>query len=290
MIDSGRTPRTAFALVAVALLVLPVGCATTGTHWNPFAQTAPVLTTTADKDEVVAHLNRNVARCTAWQSTRAWVKLKDVPISLQANMAVESPRHFRLIVTAMNADEADFGSNDDRMWFWVRRSPHPHVFTCAHEQLADAQERLPLPFRPDWMMEVLGVIPLNANEFDLARDPNDNALVRLIGEQETACGEPVRRIIAVNLKKGVITEHALYDMQGHLLAEARLRDHRPDTATGVVLPHTIAVSVPDADVEMKLTLGDVTVNPAGISTRMWELPQVAGCPVYDLGAGQTVQR
>ncbi|HEX6985944.1 MAG TPA: hypothetical protein VF170_11235, partial [Planctomycetaceae bacterium] len=156
------SPRlTTPAAVAAAALLL-AGCVG-GRNWNPFPEaSAPALPPGSTCEQVVAHLNANIGKCTAWRSHAVSVKSNGLPLSASASMAVESPRRFRMLVSAMNFDVADLGSNDERMWIWTKppADEPSYIYTCAHQDLPAAQQRLPIPFRPDWLMEVLGVMPI----------------------------------------------------------------------------------------------------------------------------------
>ena len=280
----GRTPRLA-AFTAMFL----AGCATTGAGWNPFAGSAPpVLTPTASKDEVVAHLNRNIQPCTAWMCHDVKVHVSGVPLPLSATIAVESPRNFRMVVSAIAGDEADFGSNGERMWFWMRRMPKDRqfVYTCSHEDLPAAQQRLPLPFQPDWLMEVLGVVPFDGTAFEMHDDPSNAGVKMLVSETALPDGRTAVRIVTVDTKRGVITAQALRDADGKLIAEAKLKEFRLDPASGVTLPHFVEIAWPEAQSHMRLEIGKIEVNPRTVPATVWQPRRVADCPTYDLGRGQ----
>ncbi len=282
------TPRTAAFTACLAGCALLAGCNTTGGRWNPFAGTTPpVLLPTASKDEIVAHLNRNIQSCTAWWCHDVKVHVSGIPLPLSATIAVESPRNFRMVVSAIAGDEADFGSNGERMWFWMRRMPKErlYVYTCSHEDLPAAQERLPLPFQPDWLMEVLGVVPFDGAAFELHPDPTDAGLVRLVSETRTPDGRTAVRFVTVDTHKGAVTAQTLRDADGRLIAEAKLSDFRTDPKTGVTLPHFVEVEWPEAQSRMRLEIGNIEVNPQTVPKAVWEMKQVADCPTYDLGRG-----
>jgi hypothetical protein len=147
---------------------------------------------------------------------------------------------------------------------------------------------LPIPFRPDWLMEVLGVIPMDPAQFELQEHPGDAGQLVLRSEQSAADGSSVVRVVTVDAKRGVVVGQALWSADGRLIAQAKLSDHRTDKATGVVLPHRIELSYPDAQAEMALTIKDIEVNPTQVSANTWQPTVARDCPFRDLATGRVV--
>ncbi len=57
---------------------------------------------------------------------------RSLPVHLTGHIAVAQPRNFRLTAGALGmTDEADFGSNAEWFWFWVRRGQPNYVFRRA---------------------------------------------------------------------------------------------------------------------------------------------------------------
>lgn len=290
-----RLTSPAAALAIAALLAGCVG----GRNWNPFAVAPPALPPDATREQVVAHLNENISRCTGWRSCDVRIKSNGLPLSASANIAVQSPRRFRMLVSMMDTDLADLGSNDERMWIWMRpQGDEPqYVQTCAHEDFDLAQQRLaeqglpPVPFRPDWLMEVLGVIPIDPSQVEMEPNPGDAGQFLLSSFQTAPDGSQVKRVITVDAKRGVVIGHALWAVDsesGRLIAQAKLAGHRRDEASGVTLPRQIELSYPAANAEMTLTIKDVEVNPAGVTPGTWQPAGAADCPYRDLATGQVV--
>ncbi|MEX0704326.1 MAG: hypothetical protein WD069_19655 [Planctomycetales bacterium] len=237
-----------------------------------------------DKAQLVERLNLNASRIIAWRCNDATITAKGVPARLTATIAVESPQRFRLVASSITGNEADFGSNDDRFWFWMRRGEPRQVFTVSHEDFRRLGPRLQIPFQPDWLMEVLGVSPIDANEYQLAHDDPQRRFARLTAERLMPDGRAVRRSIVVDTQRGgVIVEHSLYDDGGRLLAKASLLEHRMEPA-GVTMPHQVRLEWPPAGLELTLSLGPIEINPLHLHERMWEVPAIPDSPTVDLGA------
>jgi hypothetical protein len=269
----------------VALVVL-AGCATTA----PFARNdfGSPLPANASVEEVVRRVNANVERLQAWRSNDLSISGENLPVHLGGTIAVERPRNFRLTAGILGIDEeADFGSNNDWFWFWVKRGnakgQPSYVYQARHEDVPNSQVLSQIPFQPDWLMEALGVVPIDAQNATL-RPEQHGQIVNLISERLSPSGQTVKKVIRVDRQRGVILSHSLYDMNGTLIAKARLENYSPDKATGIVLPHLIALEWPQADLKINLAIGQIDVNPTTIPPRNWQVPQKPYYPAFDIGA------
>ncbi|MBD3676099.1 MAG: hypothetical protein HUJ26_21530 [Planctomycetaceae bacterium] len=271
------------------LMVLAGSMILTGCQWaqlvkphNPFASPPPcVFAPDVSKEEIIAHLNANASRLTSWRSTKVGIHLKQkgsIPVDLTAQMAVESPRNFRLRASSLLGEEADFGSNQERFWFWIRRSPQPYVITAAHEDMETAQRQLPIPFNPEWVMEAFGVVMIDPSQYTLER-LSDNR-VSLMSNEVSPSGQTMIKSIGVDLCTGKIVEHALYDARGTLVARAQIGNHTT-TSDGISIPHRVVLEWPQAGTTMKMGMLDVEVNPSYTPESMWQVPEIA--PVIHLG-------
>lgn len=273
------------ALVSGCLILS--GCAVRGLlpagPWNP--PPPCVLPPNASLSEVVEHLNNNIAKLHAWGSTRVEIKTRGpagLPVTLKAQIAVEAPHNFRLRARSIMGDEADFGSNSERFWFWLHRG-HPYVFFARHDELQLIQQRMPVPLHPDWLMEALGVIPLDEQRMSLHRQGTKAGTAELISDRPSPDGRLVRHIMLVDTCRGVVLEHSLTDSDGRLIARATLKNYKTDPASGVTLPRRIDLHWPQSDLALTIDLGTVDINPDGVSVATWQLPQIRGCPPFNMG-------
>ncbi|MBM79745.1 MAG: hypothetical protein CMJ78_04015 [Planctomycetaceae bacterium] len=242
-------------------------------HWMPqasFCQPTCVLPPEASLSQVITHLNTNIAAVNSWQSTDMSIRArqKGLPVWLSGNIAVASPRNFRLSAGILGQDAVEIGSNDNQLWFSSRET-QGKVLTVGHDDISRVQHRLPIPFQPDWIIAALGVIPLNEREYEMTRTGDGNE-IRLVAHGVTPAGETVQRLIVVDACRGVIMAHALYNGKGNLIAKATFGDHQLDVATGVVLPHRISLDWPEADVNLAMKLGVIEINPEILPN--WSIP------------------
>jgi hypothetical protein len=236
-------------------------------------------------DEVVDHLNRNTDKLQAWRanSVKIRAKVEGVYVPLKGTLAVERDRRLRLVVDSLMGNEVDIGSNEDRFWIWAKRMPPPQYVFCRHEQMDEVRQTTGIPFEPDWLMQALGVSPITAEGTRLEVEPTARQ-ARLVQQITSAHGKPLRKVIVVDLPRGVIVEHSVYDYNGQRVAVARLEDHQFDKATGVVLPRRVKLDCPQSDLSLVMQLGTIDINPRGIPTQIWEMPNLPGYQVVDLGA------
>jgi hypothetical protein len=241
------------------------------------------------KAELIRHLNNRITRVAAWRSTNVQISAAGNPVTLSANIAVERPLNFRLRAgMTMTGNEADLGSNSKRFWFWMRRSPIKHVLTSSHERAGQVERMMSVPFQPEWLMEALGVIPIDETQFIMQPELNDVGLVSLVSQRVTPAGEPVRRVILVDTCHGHIVAHELYDRQNRLIARAELNEYKLDVTAGVSLPHRIEFDWPQARTALTLRIGQIEVNPPAIPEQTWQLPEIPGFPKLDLDHAQPV--
>ncbi|MBN73516.1 MAG: hypothetical protein CME32_30035 [Gimesia sp.] len=270
----------------ICCLLLLSACSSVRTF---LPQEAPVcvLPPNASYTQIVNHLNSQTQGVFGWQSSSVKIRARQkggIPVSLSAMLAVEQPQRFRLVASSPLGPEVDFGSNDERFWFWVKRSDQKNIFTVRHDQYEAMGSQLNIPFEPGWLLEALRVVPLNDKELAIQKEGQNSPNVKLISDRLLPNGKLVQKIIVVNLCTGHIIEQSLYDSQGQRIATATLGEYRTCGATNAVLPHVIKLDWPQAGIVMTMTMSQISVNP-GVPSDVWGLPQIPGYPVLDLAAG-----
>jgi len=283
-------PASRLLLSAIAVLVTLPGCAMQQWFARKISPAPPrVLASDATGDQILEHLNNERARLVGWRSNDVKIKVRGEGViapSLSANLSVESPRNLRFAARSLRGTEVDFGSNQDRFWFWMRASQPDIVLTGSHEAL-QRQQQFQIPFPPDWLMDSLGVIPIAPSAVEVRRDPSAPDTAQLIST-DFVQGQEVQRVMQVDLALGQVVEHSLFDANSNLVARAVLEDFR-QTPQGVTLAHHITLNLPQASSEMAMTIGDIEINPRFPATtwqmqmdpdlRVVNLDQVSGAAV-----------
>jgi hypothetical protein len=282
----GTQNRNGFVLWASAIvLVAACGCVSAPFTKNDFG---PAMPANAPVEEVVRRVNANIERLQAWRSNDVRISGQSLPVHLGGHIAVEAPRNFRLTAGILGMDEeADFGSNSDWFWFWVKRGnangQPSYVYQAKHEDVQNSQMLSQIPFQPDWLMEALGVVPIDPQHVTLRAEPHGQ-IVNLMSERLSPSGQSIKKVIRVDLRRGIVLSHSLYDINGNLIACARLDKHYPDKATGLPMPHLIALEWPQADLKINLEIGQIDVNPTSIPPQNWVVPRKPYYPAFDIGA------
>lgn len=244
-----------------------------------------VFTQDATLEEITDHLNSERSRLIGWRSNDVKISAsgKGLPTpSLKANLSVQSDRNLRLEATSIRGKEVDFGSNSERFWFWARAQQPDIILTGSHKGIAQ-HEILQLPFPPSWLMEALGVVPLDTSRAQLLREEASSDRVQLISSQVTD-GRVVQRVMVVDLALGQVVEHALFDQQSQLICSARMSDFRRptgDESGASRLPHRIELNWPRAEMKLTMKMGEIEANPA-FSSYTWQVLQDPSCRVVDL--------
>ena len=271
--------RTRSLAAAMLLAAVVTGCASTGGPRDPWGGAA-TLSPHVSKDELVAHVNRQAERLSGWRCRNLKVTVPGRP-SAGGSLAVTYPRNLRLRVGVMHMQLADIGSNPDRMWFWVK-DPTPgrkaETLTCRHASFDAVRSAADVPFDPDWLMEVLGVAPLDPRSVALQKAPGGGPLWHLVSHRTDPNGRRVTRIIHVDAAHGQVLAHELRDGRtGAPIARATLQNHRRCERTGLVLPHRIELDWPALGTgPMTLALGEIEVNPGDFHANLWQVPTHRG--------------
>lgn len=281
-----RTSTRRALILALAVLCSLPGCVGfRGFGWrhggNPLAGAPrPNWAEDPQVEEVIDHLNRNVDKLEAWRANSIRIRANNLPLS--GTLAVERGRHLRLVVNSIVGNEVDMGSNDELFWVWAKRMPPPEYVYCRHEHTEAVRQAMGIPFEPEWLMQALGVSPLTAKDTKLEIEPTARQ-ARLVQQITSAHGHPLRKVILVDLPRGVILEHSVYDYNGRPVAVARLDEHQLDKASGVVMPRRVKLDWPQSDLSLVMHLGQIEVNPKGIPSQIWDMPKMHGYQMVDLG-------
>ena len=284
-------------LLIVAVVLACAGCPTMsrwGASRDPFGpKAACALPPESTKEEIVAYLNKNVlgadgqAGLRGWKTDSAKVRVSGIPMDATAMLQVAAPRNFRLRVMQplSNTARLDIGSNSEQFWMWSKDEAERVVLTCRHDQMAATASNLslPVPFQPDWLMEVLGVIPLDPSEFRMEREGNGSPFVNLIADCHGPTGEPVQRVIQVNACHGLVYTHKLRSASGETIATANFSDHYRDPETKLILVKQIRLELPKDKMFVTIKLDRIQVNPeAPESSVVWSVPHPEGHRMVDL--------
>src|SRR5258708_113748 len=75
-------------------------------------------------EKIVASLNDNARRIQSLRTNNVDITTTQglQAFNTQGTLAFQKPRNFRLSAKALGNTEADFGSNDQEFWWWIKRA------------------------------------------------------------------------------------------------------------------------------------------------------------------------
>ena len=272
-----------YYIISILITVLSgtTGCSMPGRQ-KQVQHRDPALPMTLNREELVSYLNNQNQGLDGWQSTstRLAVRLPNGMYQrLKGAIACQSPQYFRLTASNVIA-RTDLGSNASRCWVYVKPGESA-LMTWKHQDTSLLQQ-IPtgIPYiDPNWLMLVLGIKPLDVNDYELSRGPAGTRELWLTAIEQSATGRPLRRVIKVDTMHGVVREHSVYDSEAHPLVRAVLSGHKPHG--GNLIPSCVKLQFPQMDSELALTFGNIEVNP-NLPDALWRLPD-HGVKVVDLG-------
>ncbi len=243
----------------------------------------PVLPMSMTCIDLTDHLNRQISGLHQWRSIDTTVSVRlpgGMPHRLSGNIACQAPNFFRLSASSVIA-HADLGANTERCWFYVQPGDG-NLLTWKHEDAPLMQEFVKGVPRidPDWLMEVLGVVPLDPEKFELSTGPAGAPELWLTSVTDDYRGNSLRRVIKVDTISGLIREHVIYDHERKPLVRATLKDHK--SFQGHLLPQTVRLEFPEMDTELGLRFDKIETN-CQLPGDLWAIPVRQNVQVVDVG-------
>ena len=280
---------TRYLILLLAFLpAVSIGCGASRwrlqPQWPSFVHRSAKIPVDASKEEILAYVNQASEPIHSWRTTSGRVSVTGVPVPLKAMVAIEEPNHLRMTISGSlsGQSEVDLGSSDQSLWFWMRQMEPQAIMTVNHCDLEAVQSQLPVPVQPEWMMEVLGVKPIDGKDAELIRDPDNPYRVKLVSHHTNDMGMATRRMTTIDLRKGEIVYQELDDSQHRLIATAELSHYQDFPQTTARLPSQITFHWVQQDAKMQLSLNGVEINPPQLPREIWEAPAYANCPVRRL--------
>ena len=278
--------RTALLCTAVGVLLSASACQSFTVRPREWGRT-PSYAHLA-KEDVVAIVNRNMTACgkhsglSSWRCMQAKFQMAPIPVAADGTILVEAPHSFRMRVSHPigGGDELDVGSNNDEFWIWQKDMNPPALLTAHHADMDLALRHFKIPFQPDWIMEVLGVVPIDGSDYELRTVPGSRH-VELTTSSHGPNGEPLLKVIQVDPRRSWVIGHELRGHNNRLVASAKFQGHRAEPC-GIIVPRQIHIDWPEAELNLKITLKHVEINPPQ-TPRAWELPQKPGFRKLDMG-------
>jgi hypothetical protein len=292
--------RKSIVAASAGLLLLSTGC--NWFHANVLNKGKPPQQTALDEkptpDKLISYLNKNAGQVQSLQVSDLSIEAKmglgvARSIELRGTMQAQAPRNFRMegYMPGARTEVVDLGSNDREFWFWVAQNNPPYLFYCSHTDLPRAQ--LPLPIHPDWIMEALGMSPVNPSPNFRVNLPKNGNAIELIEDTTSPQGQRMQKVTVFNSRTVAGTEpqiisRRLVDHQGKIICEAIVKEMQQDPRTKANVPHRMDLIYPGDrtmdKITLSLVLDTIAVNlPVDQSMSWFTRPNKPGVQAYDLG-------
>jgi hypothetical protein len=283
--------RSFRSVLAVGALLLLAGC--NGSKWG-LIRTAqqPIPTEVPTKGQLIAYLNGNAQHIRGLQCRYVDLdcQYRHQPVGLRGRLDCQKPHDFRLTADLVGSRAVDIGSSNEEFWFWISKAEPPHLYHCSYEDFSRGV-RLPFPFQPEWIMEALGMAEYGP-ESKYQLDVKDKTL-ELWENTKTPQGQAVRKVIVFNRAGAAVQVPAyeLRDSNGRVICSAQISEVQTFAVPGagsVFVPKRVRLIWPAEQMQLKLVLNDLTLNPPldpQMSARLFSRPTLANVQAYDLARG-----
>jgi RNA polymerase sigma factor (sigma-70 family) len=275
LVEGGSAMLLSRVKVAVAAILLVVGVGSGVLKWWPLAgrpaglgtapggvaRAAPVpVPRRPSVAMLVAALNGNARRVRTLTCQEVTIDCRQgrEAIGLHGRLAFCRPGQFRLVVQVLGQPELDVGANRYEAWCFTRRSKPTRLFRCPRRGPA-VGGKWPLPFHPDWLVEVLGLAEHAPGKGYEVVERGD--AVELGYKASDPQGKPVRKAIVFDRSRSRlrVAGYRVEDERGRVICRVQVLETRRD-ASGAVLPRRLRLEWPAERIEIRVRLDDVRVN------------------------------
>lgn len=264
------------------LIVCLVGCRNFPTPQESYV--GPQLPPNPTFEQIASFINTNSSQIRTVVADQASLSSPGFP-TLRSQIVFERPWRLRIRgETSLSGLELDVGSNDELFWFWVKRNEPPAFYFCRYSDFdspASTARRI-VPIDPRWLVEAVGITELNPNEPHEGPIPLAGGRLEVRTRRSTVEGT-MTKVTVVDARYGLIMGQYLYDPQGRLVASALSYDHRREPVSGLVLPRSVEINVPQSGMMLRLNLGNARINePIPNPSLTWNMPVYPGYPMVNL--------
>ncbi|QGJ70362.1 Hypothetical protein PBC10988_20570 [Planctomycetales bacterium 10988] len=258
--------RHSFSIGCWLLLLLPLTgaqCVRPGTSLSTFEPRLPAEPTLQQLLELANHDARQKQSLRVTDATLTASMGGFTYPSIRGDLTVARSRLVRLMgSTTFTGPEVDVGSNEEYLWFWIRRNEPPALHYCRHDEFAGSPIRKEYPVDPSWIVEALGLVHFDPSQQHLGPEKVGEGVMRIKTIRKGTHGWE-QKITLIDSRHGWLLEQGLYDDQGTLLAKAITDDYRRDEATGLAIPHNVELYWPSANFRLRMKFHEIRVNKLG---------------------------
>lgn len=277
-----------FCLV-VTLLSLQSGCQLMNRfRSDPLAEVPIAFNDMPSKEQLLAHLAAQTSQIKQIQSD-VRVSMDGMP-TLRGTLAVESPNRLRLTAGLLGVSElgVDVGSNAERFWFWTKVAApgqEPGIYYADHAQYQRSNMHAAIPIEPSWLMDALGLV--NFRHDDRIEGPiaRPDGLFEIRTYRKNGNSQSIR-VSVIDPKYGWVSQQAMYDGAGRLLAYANAIEHQHYPEQGVNLPSLIVLTAYNpagGKLTISVDASNYKLNSIyGDPEKLWSMPNPGNVALFNL--------
>lgn len=193
-------------------------------------------------------------------------------------IVASKPNSFRMQAgLPIGGDQLDVGANSQEFWMFVKQS-EPKYLYCSLTDFPKVQEKLPVPFEPEWVMQALGMTTYPENKsYRIENSDRDHAYY-LSWEDTTASGQKVLKVVEfagerADSRSPQVRRHLILspkkDGGWETVAIAEIKqvetkelgfDRESGQANYVQIPTQVILEWPTQKMKMELNLGRIKLN------------------------------
>ena len=251
------------------------------------APSTALIPPNASAADIIAAVNRQNEQIDSLSAHSASVSMPRTP-QLSADIVYHKPNYLHISAkTNITGKEFDMGSNPELFWFWIARDERPGVYYCRHDQYSQTAASSQLPIEPSWVIEALGVKPLDPTLSWLGPRPTSDGLFYELRAQEQTPKGMITRVVYVDRRTATIAAQRIYDSNNYLVVDATTRAVRRDALNGIYAPQKIDIFSPRDNFKLSIDLGTFDLNRISTDTlATWGIPQNLGAPMVNLAGSQ----
>jgi hypothetical protein len=258
--------------VGISLVVCLVGCnmvpwrrTDTGDH------TVDNSSARLSSESLVRYLNGNAQQIDSLRSPNILLDVRaEQSVGLNASLSCMRPRYFRLRASGPGGGlEADFGSNEEEFWYFIKRDNPPNVYYCPYDAMKEGNVRLPLPFQPEMILAALGMATYDpAGQYEVKQS---GGKIELIENTVSPQGQPMQHVVRFDARsdnqlgsKPRVIGHIIRDKNGKEIFTATIlsveKKHGPDGRPVAEVPTHFEIAWPAQKMGLTMRLYDVKLN------------------------------
>jgi hypothetical protein len=209
------------SFVGAALVLFSGAGCNSLSHRESARRTPPKSTDGPDLDVFYSNWNDNTKKIKSlkYDGVKLDIHGDNQPLALNARLAYQNDNKFFLTAGVAGNTRAELGSNEREIWFWFKDNKNPAVYKCDRSDLAGAD--LGLPIHPDWVIEALGVKPLDRASYRLDR-PWEKGFT-LVSYLSSPTGDNLVKRILVDSSTNRIRQFELWNVSKKPTAESVVR-------------------------------------------------------------------